>query len=102
MIKPASNSVKFDVEVFLKVLAYFDIFKHPLTQPEIINLSDKVYSPESQKEIFQQLLKNKQCFEYKGYYSLQQNVSKLVNDRILKEKEGLKYIKRLPFFCQFN
>jgi len=73
----------------IEVLAYFDIFNHPLTKVEIKNLTNKDCD---------RLIKANVLHEFKGYYSLNKNVKELVVERLKKEKEAEKYIRKLPFF----
>lgn len=73
----------------IEVIAYFDIFNHPLTKTEIENLSNKKFDNVAQQDLL---------FEYKGYYSINKNVKEFVEERLKKEKEAEKYIKKLPFF----
>lgn len=81
----------------LKWIAYFDIFSHPLTEEEITKLAV------SDDNISNELIegkKNNICFESNGYYSLREDVKDLVDQRIAKENEASKYLKKLPFYAK--
>jgi len=81
-----------------KVIAYFDVFDHPLTEKEIVNLCDNSIPMKDYHIIFSDLIVREKCFEKDGYYGLQPEIEKLIEKRSIKEKEAQKYYKRLSFF----
>lgn len=76
------------------------MFSHPLHKQEIINLCDNNIPEEEYDLAFKELIAVGKCFEMNGYYSLQEDIDKLIDVRLLKEKEAKKYYNKLPFFVQ--
>lgn len=81
-----------------KVLAYFDVFEHPLTLDEIVNLGDTYHPKSSYKEKLEELINKNVCYNYQDFYSLNPNIKDFVLKRKNKEFEAKKYFSKLPFF----
>lgn len=82
----------------LKWISYFDIFSHPLTDKELVNLCN--ISEQDFKVIIDRFCTEKKCFEFDDYYSINEDVVNLVNQRLQKEQEAQKYFKKLPFYAK--
>jgi hypothetical protein len=54
----------------IKALAYFDIFKYPLTKEEIISFIDQPVAVDDVSEALQQLVAGKRIFRLGNFYSL--------------------------------
>lgn len=81
-----------------KVLAYFDVFEHPLTLDEIINLGNSNHPTSTYKETLEELIKKEVCYKYQGFYSINSNIKDFVLKRKNKEFEAKKYFSKLPLF----
>lgn len=95
-----TNHHKYNIkaESILNAIAYFDIFNHPLTKKEIINLCENDVTVENFDHIINDLIKEGRCFNEGDFYSIQENIKQLVNQRHQKEKSANNYFKKLPFF----
>lgn len=82
----------------IKWLAYFDIFSHPLTEKELVNLCN--ISEREFKSVSKQLLSEGKCYRSENYYSIQREVKTVVKQRLHKEQEAQKYFKKLPFYAK--
>jgi len=79
----------------LDVIIYFDVFHHPMKIDELKNLfSDTI------DDSLQELVDKGVCYEKTGYYSIQKNITELINEREKKEKNAEKYIRKIPFFVK--
>lgn len=81
-----------------RALAYFDIFKHPLTNDELANLSGN--SVIETAAALNDLTEQKVCFKFDEYYSSSNNTEELAKLRNQKEKEASAYFKKLPFYAK--
>lgn len=79
-------------------MAYFDVFNHPLTLAEIINLNSNQYNVSEYQQVLNKLVEDNICYSKNEYYSIQNCIEKLINDRRTKEQEAKKYLSRLHFF----
>ena len=60
-------------ESILKVLAYFDIFRHPLTSEEISQFMDHPATGKQVEQWLSELLHTRHVFRHQSFYSLQDN-----------------------------
>jgi predicted nucleotidyltransferase len=90
----------------LKVLAYFDIFRYPLTRDEIKRFADTVLSDRELDTILEQLLQDKDIHLLNGFYGLQDNpllvFRRIQNNQhatvlIEKAKKIGRFLYRFPF-----
>ncbi len=82
----------------LQYISYFDVFNHPLKKEELSKLcaTDDIHI----EPLLNALVLDVVCYEKNGYYSLNENVSKLIDQRTAKEKKAKKYFNKLPFFAR--
>lgn len=79
-------------------MAYFDIFNHPLSRAEIISLCG---GSEAELNAFlSEMIATKTCYEHNGYYAIRAEIGQMIEDRLGKEKEAQKYVKKVPFFAK--
>lgn len=82
----------------LKSLAYFDVFNHPLNLKELSAICGC-----SEAEVIEDLshyLTAKKCFQYKEYYSINNSIKELVDQRLAKENNAQNYFRALPFYTK--
>jgi hypothetical protein len=82
---------------FLKPLAYFDIFDHPLQREELKQLC--LNSKELDIDLKLALAEGK-CFEKEDYYSISPDIKTLVKNRLEKEERAKKYIQKLSNYSK--
>lgn len=83
----------------LKWLCYFDIFSHPLTNQEIYKLCNYSSSSDLQADL-DELIANNSIYSQDQFYSIQQEIDKLIQERTKKEQEAKKYFKKLPRYAK--
>lgn len=85
----------------LRSISYFDIFNHPLQKKELANLC---LTASSQKEDFEavleDLVRSKKCYKQDEFYSLNENITHLINQRSIKEGKANAYFQKLPFYTK--
>ena len=81
-------------------LAYFGVFKHPLKQDELQNLLVNYYKQERIAISLRSLVENGVCYEYKGYYSVHEDLIDHVNRRLQNEDNATYFFSKLPFFAR--
>jgi hypothetical protein len=72
-IVDTSADQRVDEASILKLLAYFDIFRYPLTKNEIRQFPGKPYDEESLDKTLRELLARQIIFLHLGFYSLHNN-----------------------------
>lgn len=84
----------------LKSLSYFDIFNHPLEKEELVNLCSENGTDDGVKQALDKLVGEKTCFTEDNYYSLNQDITSLIELRKRNQLEAKKYFKKLPFYVK--
>ncbi len=92
-IKAFSNS-----EDILSLLAYFDIFKHPLTVSDITRM--KGLAEAIVLEQLDVLVKTNICFEWQGYYGLSADIQENAQRRLVAEKNAEQYWSKVKKYSQ--
>jgi hypothetical protein len=86
LIPPEICSTKAAV---LSLLAYFDIFNHPLKIEDLVRM--KGFSLTTCEEVMRELVDLGVCFEWDGYYGLDNSIQIQAERRIFAEKNALNY-----------
>lgn len=106
MIRNELTTVGIESTEVLKVLSYYNVFRHPLKFEEIHKLILISISKEELKETLDHLIYNEKVFYIKGYYSLSSdsnhiqrrvNGEKLANNLLPKAKRIAGLIALFPF-----
>ncbi len=84
----------------LQTISYFDVFNHPLSCDEIGKICGIQFNNIVIQNTLTHLVNSNKCYQYDGFYSIQQDVKTLVNYREGKEEKAKKYFKKLPFYVQ--
>lgn len=79
-------------ESILRVVAYFDIFHHPVTAEEIVHFMNKPCTEQNLHRVLNELLKDEKIFKLKEFYSLR-NDDLLVTKRINANAGAIKQMK---------
>ena len=84
----------------LQTLCYFDVFQHPLTLEELVNLCDENSLKEEVETSLKALILDEKCYSKDGYYSIQQDLLPLIKIRQEKENTAVDYFKKLPSYAK--
>jgi hypothetical protein len=84
----------------LNILAYFDVFKHPLTKDEIQNLTLNGDLPQHVENSLKEMVDKGLCYTNGEYFSIQNKIPALVSERQLKEQKARMYFRKLPFYAK--
>ena len=83
--KPASVSDT-TLQLILEKLIYFEVFKHPLTLQELINLLSEKRTEIEVKSVLDYLIDKGICVEFELFFSLSDNIQEEVKLRKRKEE----------------
>jgi predicted transcriptional regulator len=82
------NTISYSEDI-LSLLAYFDIFKHPLTVSDIHRM--KGLSEAIILEQLKVLVTMNICFEWQGFYGLSADIQENAQRRLVAEKNAEQY-----------
>lgn len=82
---------------FLKPLAYFDIFDHPLRWSELQQLC---IENEDLKKNIDIAIKQGKCYSYEDYYSISPNIESHIKTRLEKENRAKSYLNKLNKYAK--
>jgi len=85
-------------EDILSLMAYFDIFKHPLTVNDFVRM--KGFSAELVIEQLNLMLVSQICFEWQGYFGLSAEIQEYAQRRIVAEKNAEHYWSKVKKYSQ--
>ncbi|MEY3421010.1 MAG: hypothetical protein RIR48_1299 [Bacteroidota bacterium] len=86
-INPSENLSK--TEAIISLLAYFDIFNHPLKVQDLERM--KGFKTSECRQVMEELVKLEVCYEWNGYYGLNSAIKIQVESRQKAEQNAEKY-----------
>lgn len=91
------NTISYSEDI-LSLLAYFDIFKHPLTVSDIQRM--KGLSEAIILDQLKVLVTTNICFEWQGYYGLSADIQENAQRRLVAEKNAEQYWSKVKKYSQ--